>query len=73
MMVMWERNGVGVAVMLFPERKKPCLAYYDEEENCFTKLASFNNQHSAERFVEIMDSRFLKGLVKEKAEEVQEN
>ena len=39
-----------------PLRKKPTISVYDEEENCETKVASFNNQEVFEWFVGLLSS-----------------
>lgn len=34
-----------------PYRKKPTISIYDAKENCETKIASFNSQHTFEWFI----------------------
>jgi hypothetical protein len=34
-----------------PYRKKPTISIYDTEENCETKIASFNSQDTFEWFI----------------------
>ena len=37
-----------------PYRKKPTISVYDAEENCETKIASFNSQDTFEWFINLM-------------------
>lgn len=37
-----------------PYRKKPTISVYDEEENCETKIASFNNQDAFIWFIKLI-------------------
>lgn len=37
-----------------PYRKKPTISVYDEEKNCETKIASFNNQETFEWFIKLL-------------------
>lgn len=46
----------GFMSMHMPERKKPCLAI--KEGNVFTKVASFNNEESAEWFMNFVAEMF---------------
>ena len=46
----------GFVSMQMPERKKPCLAI--KEGNVFTKVASFNNEESAEWFMNFVAEMF---------------
>lgn len=39
-------------IMSMPYRKKPCLAIYDADSNCYMKVASFNNIDSAAIFMQ---------------------
>lgn len=58
------RNGIymivkgdkGFGVMGMPYRKKPCLAV--REGNAYTKVASFNNEQSAEIFMDFVADFF---------------
>ena len=40
-----------------PYRKKPTISVYDIEQNCETKIASFNNQCAFEWFVKLMSAK----------------
>lgn len=46
----------GFGTMEMPYRKKPCLAI--KEGNCYTKVASFNNEESAEKFMDFVADFF---------------
>lgn len=46
----------GFGVMGMPYRKKPCLAI--KEGNTYTKVASFNNEESAEIFMDFVADFF---------------
>ena len=37
-----------------PMRKKPTISVYDEEKNCETKIASFNNEETFEWFIDLL-------------------
>ena len=60
------RNGIGIEIMEMPYRKKPCLAIYNEKENTYTKVATFNNWQTAGWFRNIFVNEFLDGLVDKK-------
>lgn len=47
----------GFVSMHMPARKKPCLAV--KEGNVFTKVASFNNEESAELFMNFVAEMFF--------------
>lgn len=47
-------NGFGMFGM--PYRKKPCLVI--KEGNVYTKVASFNNEQSAEKFMDFVADMF---------------
>ena len=66
---MIKRNGWGIGVTDMPYRKKLCLYIYDESENSMTKVASFNNTHAAELFMEILENQILKGMITEEVKE----
>lgn len=59
------RNGIGITIMNMPYRKKKCLAIYFADKNEYVKFATFNNDKSAEIFQEIIETQFMKGLIKE--------
>ena len=42
--------------MNMPYRKKKCLAIYDYHRNAYVKVASFNNDCSADEFIEYLIS-----------------
>lgn len=43
-----------IAAMSFPYRKKKSLGIYDEHTNTWYKVATFNNDESAEHFMEYL-------------------
>lgn len=43
-----------IVAMGFPYRKKKGLGIYIAEENAFAKVATFNNDESAELFIEYL-------------------
>ena len=43
-----------IVSMHFPYRKKKCLAIYDIHDNSYVKVATFNNDHSADEFMEYL-------------------
>lgn len=47
-----------ISAMDFPYRKKKCLGIYDEHTNTWYKVATFNNDESAEDFMEYL-ARFV--------------
>ena len=47
-----------IAAMQMPYRKKLCLATYDEHTNVWYKMATFNNDQTAEEFMEYL-ARFV--------------
>ena len=50
------REEKGFGVMGMPYRKKPCLAI--KEGNVYTKVASFNDERSAEIFMDFVADFF---------------
>ena len=46
-----KNNGITIAIQKWKDFKKPVLAVYVEEENCWYKVASFNSEDSASRLV----------------------
>lgn len=50
------KGNKGFGSMHMPDRKKPCLAIM--EGNVFTKVASFNDEESAERFMQFVIEMF---------------
>lgn len=49
-----EKGRMKIAAMPFPYRKKKCLGIYDEHTNTWYKVATFNNDESAEDFMEYL-------------------
>lgn len=47
-----------ISALEFPYRKKKCLGIYDEHTNTWYKVATFNNDESAEDFMEYL-ARFV--------------
>lgn len=43
-----------ILAMHFPYRKKVCLGIYDYHSNAFIKVATFNNDESAEVFMKYL-------------------
>ena len=56
--MMLSRNGIGIGIDYFPYHKKPCLYVYDRKTNTCYKVASFNNEHSADFFKEAVKKMF---------------
>lgn len=54
-----EKNGIKMCITHLPNRKKPCLAV--QIDNCIYKVASFDNETTADWFIEIMEEMFVKG------------
>ena len=48
-----EENGTRIVMTHLPNRKNPCLAV--EIDNCFYKVASFNDETTADWFIEILE------------------
>ena len=61
---MFKRNGIGICIDIIPPNVNPCLYVYDEKTNTVFKVASFNNEKSAQLFKQAV-SRFFQGLIKE--------
>ena len=58
-------NGwMGISCMTFPYRKKKGLGIYDAHSNTWYKVATFNNEESAEDFMEYL-ARFVEAERKE--------
>lgn len=57
-MISCEKNGVKICITHFPNRKKPCLAV--QIDNCLYKVASFNDETSADWFIEILEEMFCR-------------
>lgn len=55
-MVSCEKNGVKICITHLPDRKKPCLAV--QIDSCFYKVASFDNETSADWFIDILEEMF---------------
>ena len=51
-----EKNGVKICITHFPNRKKPCLAV--KIDNCIYKVASFNDETTADYFIQIVQDMF---------------
>ena len=43
---------------LSPLRKKPCLCIYDADDNCYIKVASFNDSQAGIMFMEYIADIF---------------
>ncbi len=56
---------MSISAMDFPYRKKKGLGIYDEHANTWYKVASFNNDESAQDFMEYL-ARFVGAERKEK-------
>lgn len=54
-----EKKDMEVGITHFPTRTKPCL--YIRHGNVSTKVASFNNEESADWFIEEMKEFFNRG------------
>ena len=54
-----EKNGIKMCITHLPSRKKPCLAV--QIDNCIYKVASFDNETTADWFIEILEEMFVKG------------
>lgn len=57
-MMICKSNGMKIAAMEFPYRKKKGLGIYDEHTNTWYKVATFNSDKSAEDFMEYL-ARFV--------------
>lgn len=57
-MTIIEFRGQKIAMMHFPYRKKVCLGMYDEHNNIWHKVATFNNDDAADDFMEYL-ARFV--------------
>lgn len=55
-MTIIERRGIKILITHMPNRKKPCLAV--QIDNCIYKVASFDNETTADWFIEIMEEMF---------------
>ena len=55
-MISCEKNGVEICITHLPNRKKPCLAV--QIDSCFYKVASFDNETSADWFIDILEEMF---------------
>ena len=51
-----ERRGIKILITHLPNRKKPCLAV--QIDNCIYKVASFNDDVTADWFIEITEEMF---------------
>lgn len=60
---MLKRNGIGIGVTTFPDRKRPCLYVLDENSNVCYRMAYFNNQQAADKFQNLVEHRFLAGII----------
>ena len=49
---------ITIAVQEWPNKKLPVLAVYDHDENCWYKVASFNDKKSAVWFCEVFEEAF---------------
>lgn len=49
-----DHDWMGIASMTFPYRKKRGLGIYDRHTNTWLKVATFNNEESAEDFMEYL-------------------
>lgn len=58
-MVTLEKNGIKILITHLPGRKKPCLVV--QIDNCIYKVASFNDETTADWFIEILEEMFVKG------------
>ena len=54
-----EKNGIKMCITHLPNRKKPCLAV--QIDNCIYKVVSFDNETTADWFIEILEEMFVKG------------
>lgn len=52
-----EKNGIKICITHMHQRKKPCLAV--QIDNCLYKVASFNDEETAEWFTEILEEMFI--------------
>lgn len=59
---MIRRNGIGIGVTQFPDRKRPSL--FVQEGNVVTVVASFNSGEGAKYFKEKV-FQMLEGMIKE--------
>lgn len=48
-----EENGARIVMTHLPNRKNPCLAV--QIDNCLYKVASFNDETTADWFIEILE------------------
>lgn len=49
-----EYGRMKICAMSFPYRKKKSLGIYDDETNTFYKVATFNNEESAQDFMKYL-------------------
>lgn len=49
-----EYGQMKICAMDFPYRKKKCLGIYDEHTNTWYKVATFNNEESAQDFMKYL-------------------
>ncbi len=54
-----EKNGIKICITHMQYRKKPCLGV--QIDNCLYKVASFNDETTADWFIEILEEMFVKG------------
>lgn len=52
-----EKKGIKICITHLPCRKKPCLVV--QIDNCIYKVASFNDEISADWFIEILEEMFV--------------
>lgn len=57
-MISYEKNGIKICITHLPNRKLPCLAV--QIDNCIYKVASFNDETSADWFIEILEEMFCR-------------
>ena len=57
-MMSCEKNGIKICITHLPNRKKPCLAV--QIDSCIYKVASFDDETSADWFIEILEEMFCR-------------